>query len=687
MPKILKCCILGCHESSRNVMEEISFHRIPKDQVTRKQWIDFIRSKTNQSHVFSVHALVCSKHFEQDQFVERANGSRLLIKDAFPSIFPNERRDNFQSGWSDNDGDECGSPTSATIIDIVTSTCDQDNNDFVNIENAPVKLELSDNRVPRTRIDDPLNSCRFCLTTPASIQIDTSDTITDGEIATMYHTLTGIEFHVTEFYVPETICTTCRTKLKEAFDFREHLISMNSHWETIVKSEEAEETVERDTIEEIVTEPLELKSEIDISETDHNDNVGHRSESELIDQDENRYDERGEDENRRAQSVEDDKFIQSVEDFVKTVKPLKQSKLKKSQIPKPSGKLLTAKSAKLIAADQERLNLHSTWSPHSTQMLKRVNKWWRMMHDCNYCDAKDYITIEDMNKHLRLQHADLVKVTCDICKKVYSELKYLRKHMRYVHQTKQHECTICKKRFYYNYNLKSHMQHHNNEKTSICHFCGKFFSPTALHKHLKTCTHANQEKQRTGEITNKEQAAKYIRYYCHICVPAKRFNICSELTEHRRLFHNDFECPICRGWFSCSEALQNHLKTHSNKERKHACTLCASTFVRASHLEGHMRRKHSSNPKQISCDLCNYKCVESYELYGHKKHAHSNSKPYKCLHCEKSFSKEQAHKDHMLTSHDIGEYRYLCKECPKQFVNSAALIQHRGTHHNGVGNS
>lgn len=129
-----------------------------------------------------------------------------------------------------------------------------------------------------------------------------------------------------------------------------------------------------------------------------------------------------EDAKQRAESDDDDQFIQTVEDFIKTIKPTKPTKLKKIHVPKPSGKLLSAKSAKLIAADTERLNFRSTSCPHSSQKLKKDNKWWRLMHDCNYCDAKDFLTVESMNKHLKLQHAELVKVTCDICKKDYSEV-------------------------------------------------------------------------------------------------------------------------------------------------------------------------------------------------------------------------------------------------------------------------
>lgn len=46
----------------------------------------------------------------------------------------------------------------------------------------------------------------------------------------------------------------------------------------------------------------------------------------------------------------------------------------------------------------------------------------------------------------------------------------------------------------------------------------------------------------------------------------------------------------------------------------------------------------------------------------------------------------QAYKDHILTVHEIGEYRYFCSQCPKKFTNSAGLIHHRGVHHNGAGN-
>lgn len=376
---------------------------------------------------------------------------------------------------------------------------------------------------------------------------------------------------------------------------------MNSLWETLAKNAEEtlipknDDTDEAFALDEPESEPTDIMDIQPKLEVVIIDEIPLESEEivEFLDDDiveeENGDDDDGDDVTHRAESEEDEQFIQTVQDFIKTVKPTQPSKLKRIKTLKRGGKLLSAKNARIMAADSERLNFRSTSCPHSSQKLKKDNKWWRLMHDCNYCDAKDFLTVEAINKHLKLHHAELVKVSCDICKKSYSEvshevreapvvriyrnffqLKYLRKHMKYVHQKRNEICPICQKSFYYNYNLKSHMQIHTNEKTSICHSCGKFFTAAALHKHLKTGVNCAQERPPNRD---REQIAKNQRYYCHICVPAKRFNLCAELTEHRRLLHNDFECPICRGWFSCTEALQNHLKTHSSKERKHRCTV------------------------------------------------------------------------------------------------------------------
>lgn len=69
------------------------FFSIPKDETTRKQWTEQIRAKTKQENIFPVEAMVCSKHFEKSLFIERVNGSRVLLKNSLPTIFPNEHQE------------------------------------------------------------------------------------------------------------------------------------------------------------------------------------------------------------------------------------------------------------------------------------------------------------------------------------------------------------------------------------------------------------------------------------------------------------------------------------------------------------------------------------------------------------------------------------------------------------------
>lgn len=321
---------------------------------------------------------------------------------------------------------------------------------------------------------DLKKSCRFCLTIPVTTQ--TENLISNVDIPKMYKSLTGLEvrkkqkiicdlliekcselilvllfdfqFYATTNVYPITICTACSLKLKNAFEFREHLFKMNNHWNQLLKNypNYPNETVaaqkqlpESDPIiiiqpkvETIIVQETNEHSDIEMIEEyvdeeyldddgNDDDEKDHVNGDEKDDVNDDETEDNGED--RGTESSEDDKFIQDVEDFVRTVKPTKPTKLKKIQVQKPIGKLLSAKSARTIAADTERLNFRSTSCPHSSQKLKKDNKWWRLMHDCNYCPAKDFLTVEAINKHLKLEHADLVKVTCDICNKNYSEVR------------------------------------------------------------------------------------------------------------------------------------------------------------------------------------------------------------------------------------------------------------------------
>lgn len=200
---------------------------------------------------------------------------------------------------------------------------------------------------------------------------------------------------------------------------------MNNHWETVIKTEHDEETV---TIQ-MKPETIHLETEILIIDeySDQNeDNTEVAKEAiEFVDYErlDNGVDDSDE-VNQTVESDEDDRFIEDAANFIKTVKQVPRSELKKMVKP-VGGVVLSAKKARTFTADTERRNFRSSSCPHTSQKLKKYNKWWRLMHDCNYCEAKDFLNVEAIHKHLKLHHADRIKVTCDICKKDFMEVKWL----------------------------------------------------------------------------------------------------------------------------------------------------------------------------------------------------------------------------------------------------------------------
>lgn len=196
---------------------------------------------------------------------------------------------------------------------------------------------------------------------------------------------------------------------------------MDNHWETAVKTEVAEETI----VIEMEPEIIHLETEVFIlDESDQSEDKPEVVEFIEYDDGQENVDADSDEEKQTAESDEDDRFIADAANFIKTVKQLPCSEMQKIEAAKSArGKVLSAKKAKILAADTERLNFRSSSCPHSSQKLKKDNKWWRLMHDCNYCEAKDFRTVEAVKKHLRLQHPDLVKVTCDICKRDFTEVR------------------------------------------------------------------------------------------------------------------------------------------------------------------------------------------------------------------------------------------------------------------------
>ena len=263
---------------------------------------------------------------------------------------------------------------------------------------------------------------------------------------------------------------------------------------------------------------------------------------------------------------------------------------------------------------------------------------------------------------------------------------------------KTHMCPECKRCFKKRTHLVEHLHLHFPDPSLQCPNCQKFFtSKSKLKTHL------------LRELGQKAHRCPL----CHYSAVER-----NALNRHMASMHEDisnfysdtYACPVCREEFRLSQALKEHLKSHTAAAAAEPLPLhcfqegCSHTAPDRKAFVKHLKEthgvravecRHHSCPMLFAtveameahhkshyafhCPHCDFACSNKHLFRKHKKQGHPGSEELRCTFCPFATFNPVAYQDHVGKMH-AHEKIHQCPECSFATAHKRVLIRHMLLH-------
>ncbi|XP_039762598.1 zinc finger protein 239-like isoform X5 [Pararge aegeria] len=614
----MKCCMPFCEQSRENLvsdtcseMGKVTFHLLPPK--LRNAWLKYIG--INESELPD-DALVCSQHFQKDDFHVTKRGSMKLKKNSIPSEF----RHNLGNSMS-SDVQVC-----MICLDTASKLCPFTKYLMKAYSNI---TGLSNSRISEFNIEPKL--CTECVK-----KLRLCNKFRDKCLSS--HDLISQVYKQYGMLTLENIANGAQLKSNKAknsvsaLHFKNNLEEAQNVVTQSAHNSEQCAKLRNEINRDIIIDPKDIVNEVGC---DLNDSTKDAQTINILNKDNSNTD---------VICLNDDidhdmDFINENDNCVSIFNENipKEDKIKNNINSVTINNKSSKATPKVHILDSENtFNKTKVKLKNDTKLIKRRQLHGKLSKSNKKHSSDDMKNMENVAKS-KTEYFELKLFTVNVLSYEEQLAEVQKRKDTDSYKRSRYKCTVCFKGYWLSNSYNQHMEKHtNNPSGPLCKECDiRFASVTAYELHLMVSPKHNAENKlkRNEPQQNIERRPLYpnrkkeddggAATLCELC--GKSFKGPANLRQHMSVHTGEkgYKCDICDKGFKHKPSLALHSVCHGANPARYECGVCGKKFTYNSNRQRHMAI-HQDTRRHFKCDVCDKKFAAAQSRNAHVSHVHSN---------------------------------------------------------------